>query len=840
MFRNYLITALRNLGRNWVYGAISILGLAVAFTAALLIAQFVRNEFSYDRWIPGYQQVYKLTDVLESPGQPAMNSDVTQSALAGQLRVALPGAVPARLAPGSYPLRHRAQDASVAEPDFGWADPDIFKVFPLPALAGDLSTALQQPDTVVITRRMARKYFGRDLPIGDTLQVQQGAPPPPGSPPPDPNTIPWHPLRVTAVLKDLPSNTNLTTEVFASGRSAYSVLTILDSRPSLGNISTYTFLRLSPKQTEADLRRGLPIVSQPEQKTFEGFTPGSKYAFGAVALSEAHLTAPGLTGRNIKPTGSRAVAYAIAGVGALIVLVAAINFVTLMTARAARRAVEVGVRKATGAQRRDLMVQFVGEALIQVALSALIAVGLAEALIKPFSAFVQRELSLDFIHDPLLLLGVAGGVLVIGLAAAIYPAMVLSSFRPAAVLKGGVVQTSGSPIARQALVVIQFAILVGLILTTATLYRQTRYALDRGLGAMDSSRIVSIFAPCNGAFPGEVRKLPGVAGAACSSFNALSTPNQKNIVDIRLGGGRRASFDIAPVDFGFFELYGIRPLAGRQFSRDHGEDGVLTDPKSKGMPTVIINQAAAHVLGFSDPRQAIGKPLIWTRYLPPDKPTPGAPPIPLLGASRIVGVVPDMPATVRTATDPTFYYVVSQQQLGVLSVKLTGRDMPGAIKAIAATWKKTGNTQPLQEIFLSQFRLALYLDLIIQGVTIGICAVLAVLIACLGLYALSAYTTERRTKEIGVRKAMGADTSQVVLLLLWQFTIPVLVATAIAIPLGVLAMGWWLNGFTYHVQLSAGTFVLAAVAGLVIAWLTVSYQSFVVAKAKPAGALRYE
>ncbi len=199
-----------------------------------------------------------------------------------------------------------------------------------------------------------------------------------------------------------------------------------------------------------------------------------------------------------------------------------------------------------------------------------------------------------------------------------------------------------------------------------------------------------------------------------------------------------------------------------------------------------------------------------------------------------------MPATVRTATDPTFYYVVSQQQLGVLSVKLTGQDMPGAIKAIAATWKKTGNTQPLQEIFLSQFRLALYLDLIIQGVTIGICAVLAVLIACLGLYALSAYTTERRTKEIGVRKAMGADTSQVVLLLLWQFTIPVLVATAIAIPLGVLAMGWWLNGFTYHVQLSAGTFVLAAVAGLVIAWLTVSYQSFVVARAKPAGALRYE
>jgi putative ABC transport system permease protein len=840
MFRNYLVTALRNLGRNWVYGAISILGLAVAFTAALLIAQFVRNEFSYDRWIPGYQKVYKLTDVLQSPGQPAMSSDVTQSALAGQLKVALPGAVAARLAPGNVPLRHRPQDVSAAEASFGWADPEIFRVFPLPVLAGDLASALQQPDTVVLTRRMARKYFGRDLPIGETLQVQAGLPPPPGSPPPDPNAIPWHPLRVTAVLKDLPSNTNLATEIFASGRSAYSVLTILDSRPSLGNISTYTFLRLSPKQTDADLQRVLPIVSQPEQKTFEGFTPGSKYAFHAVPLSEAHLTAPGLTGRNVKPTGSRAVAYAIAGVGALIVLVAAINFVTLMTARAARRAVEVGVRKATGAQRRDLVVQFVGEALIQVGLGALIAVLLAEALIRPFSAFVQRELALDFIHDPALLAGVVVAVLGIGLAAAIYPAMVLSSFRPAAVLKGGLVQTSGSPIARQALVVIQFAILVGLILTTATLYRQTRFALGRGLGAMESSRMVTVFAPCNSAFPGEVRKLRGVAGAACSSYNALSTPNTKNIVDIRLGGGRRASFDVAPVDFGFFELYGIQPLAGRLFMRDRGEDGVITDPKSKGMPTVVINQAAARVLGFADPRQAIGKPMIWTRYLPPEKPAPGAPPIPLTGASRIVGVVPDMPVTVRAATDPTFYYVIPRQQLGVLSVKLTGQDMPGAVKAIAATWKKTGNTQPLQEVFLSQFRLALYLDLIIQGVTIGICAVLAVLIACLGLYALSAYTTERRTKEIGVRKAMGADTSQVVLLLLWQFTIPVLVATAIAIPIGFLAMDWWLSGFTYHVQLSPGTFVLAAVAGLVIAWLTVSWQSFVVARAKPAGALRYE
>jgi putative ABC transport system permease protein len=839
MFRNYIVTALRNLARNGLYAGISILGLAIAFAAALLIAQFVRNEFSYDRWIPGYQQVYKLTDVLESPGQPAMASDITQSALAGQMKIALPGVTVARLQPNEPPLRRRVQDAGVAEPSFAWADPNIFKVFPLPALAGDLDTALQQPDTVVLTRRMARKYFGRDLPIGETLQVQAGLPPPPGSPPPVPGSEPWHALRVTAVLKDLPSNTNLTAEIFVSGKSAYSSLTFLDAQPSLGNISVYTFARLSPKQTGADLQRVLPIVAKPEIDTFEKFTPGSKYAFHAVPLSEAHLTAPGLTGRVIKPTGSRGVAYAIAGVGALIVLVAAINFVTLMTARAARRAVEVGVRKAAGAAQKDLMIQFVGEALIQVGISAVIAVILAEALIKPFSAFVQRELALDFIHDPLLLLGVLAGVLLIGFLAAIYPAVVLSSFRPASVLKGGLVQTSGSPIARQGLVVVQFAILVGLIVTTATLYRQTMYALDRGLGAAASKQMITVFAPCNSAFPDEVRKLPGVAGVACSSYNALNTPNTKNIVDIRLGGGRRASFDVAPVDFGFFELYGIRPLGGRLFSRDHGEDQVLADPKSTAMPTVMINETAAHVLGFSDARAAVGQPMTWTRYLPPAKPGPGAQPTPVTAASRIVGVIPDMPVTVRAATDPTFYYVVPKQ-LGVLSIELTGHDMPATIKAIAATWKKTGAPFPLQETFLSQFRLGLYLDLIIQGVTIGICALLAVLIACLGLFALAAYTTERRTKEIGVRKAMGAKTADVVFLLLWQFTIPVLVASAIAIPLGFAAMDWWLHGFTYHVGLSLWTFVLAAAAAVVIAWLTVSYQSYAVARAKPANALRYE
>jgi putative ABC transport system permease protein len=845
MFRNYLVTALRNLARNWLYGAISILGLAVAFAAALLIAQYVRNEFSYDHWVPGYQQVYKITGALSQPGQPSLSSEDTQAVLAAQLRAVFPGAQEiTRLMEDFPPVRHTPRDTAADERTIAWADPNLFKVFPLPVLAGNLDTALDQPDTAVITHAMARKYFGRDLPVGDTLQLQAGVPPRPGSPPQPPGTpAPWHTVRITPVLKDLPSNTDLNTEIYVSGRSAYSGLAIQDARPvaqGLGNVSTFTFARLKPGVTQAALQDALNRAGQPENQLFSRLTPGSSWTFHAVPLAEAHFTPSSLTAVNVKPTGSRAIAYGISGVGALIVLVAAINFVTLMTARAARRGVEVGIRKATGAQRGDLMVQFVGEALIQVAVAALLAILLAELLLPAFDAFIQRSLSLNFLADPALLGGVAAVALVVGLVAAIYPAVVLSSFRPALVLKGGVVQASGSPLARSSLVVIQFAILVGLIVTTATVYRQTQFALARGLGNVDSKLIVGIITPCNNAFPDEVRKLPGVAAAACSSINALNTPNAKNIVPVQVSASRKVNFDVAPVDFGFLETYTVKPIAGRLFSRQYGQDNVMANPQNTGAPTVIINETAARNLGFSDPKMAVGHQMRWP--VPPPAP-PGAPPPnlnpPPASASEIIGVVPDVPKTVRAAADPTFYFVWPMVD-NALTIRMTGQDLPGTVKAIAATWKRVMGERRLQEQSLSAFRLTLYLDLIIQGLTVGVCSALAVLIACLGLFALSAYTTERRTKEIGVRKAMGADTRQVVLLLLWQFTIPVLVAIAIAVPLGFFAMNWWLHGFIYHVTLSAGTFVLAAVAGVVIAWATVSYQSFMVARAKPAGALRYE
>ena len=346
---------------------------------------------------------------------------------------------------------------------------------------------------------MARKYFGRDLPIGATLDVE-GA------------DVMFHPMRVAAVLKDLPPNTSRRAEIFASARSAYSYLSYFDAHPLPGGADypgIVTYARLAPGVPASGVQAALDAAGKPYADAAVRLG-GTKVSYQLAPLDDAHWApAMGPVNPGSQTAGSKAVTYAIAAVGALIVLIAAINFVTLMTARAGRRGVEVGVRKATGARRGDLVVQFMGEALIQVAASALIAAALAEALIKPFDALVQRELSVDFVHDPLLLGGLVGFALVAGLLASMYPALVLSSFRPAAVLKGGTIRASGSPLARAILVAIQFAVLMGLILTTTTIYRQASSRWLGASGAQDSKLMAAVFTSCRGAFPDGGAQAPG-------------------------------------------------------------------------------------------------------------------------------------------------------------------------------------------------------------------------------------------------------------------------------------------------------------------------------------------
>jgi putative ABC transport system permease protein len=805
MFRNYLSAALNNLIRNKLYAAINIVGLAVGFAAAILIGLYVRDEFGYNRWIPGADEIYNVYSIGTLPGRSPLITDTTDTDFADFLKLEIPQIVETtRIMPISHSLRHGRVEANQM---VYWADANVFSFLNMPVIAGDLKTALQRPDGIVITRKMARKYFGSDTPIGKTIEIDRA-----------------HPMQVTAVLEDFPSNTSLAAEIFASGKADFSYLAYKDAHrpPSTDgsySANTHVFLRLQAGARPDDVKSGLASIFRHHRK----FNPPDLIKLEIVPLSAMHLHPATMT--RMAPPNDSSTVYAVAAIGILILLIAVINFVNLMTARASRRAVEVGVRKAAGASRSALIVQFVGEAMLYVALSMVLAFALAELLLPALNAFLGRSIVFDYWREPRMLAGIAFLMATVGLAAGAYPAFVLSAFRPAAVLKAGKAQSGRTGGVRGILVILQFAILIGMIIAAGVVYSQTQYAL-KGAIRLDKDQVLLIEGPCRTALEQNIRNLSGVRGVACSSPTALGLMNNQS--PAILPDGRQVFLFRGSVDFGFFEFYDIKPIAGRLFSRKHSVDAVSSDPNAPWHPSLIINESAVPMLGFANPQAAIGK--MFRQLGENDKAEP----------SEIIGVVPDFSLkSVREQIGPTVYYV-SPANTGYLNVRLSGNQIPETLTAIDRAWRQSGQPKSITRFFLDEHMQSLYLDMIRQGQVFAIFAGLAVLIACLGMFGLSAFTAEQRTKEIGIRKAMGADTRNILHLLLWQFAKPVLWANLIAWPLAGWLMWNWLNGFAYRIALPLWLLPAASALALGIALLTVLLHSWLVARAKPVTALRYE
>ena len=833
MLRNYFSAALGNIGRNGLYAAVTILGLAVSFTAAILIGLYVRDEYSFDRFIPGHEQVYRLNLDLLLPGQKPRPIDVVQSTAAARMKLDFPEIQSAaRIATSQSVLKigDKATNDWVT-----WADPDFFKVLPYPVLAGDPNAALASADGLVLTRTAARQYFGEDRPIGRTLLIDARTAGRLGLPASETQAISgFHPMRVAAVLDDLASSSHLTIQIFASARASFSPIAIEDRHSDDGSEFEMAYLRLKPGASPAGWAQRLQTF---EDRRYPG-PPGqhSENRFRLSPLDDLHFIPIGIGLTAImRPSADQRVDIAIAAVGALIVAIAGINFVTLMTARATRRAVEVGVRKATGARRRDLVIQFMGEALIYVVIAIVLAVVAAELILPSFNAFLGRNLRFNYLADPGLLASLAAAALVTALLAGAYPAFVLSSFRPAAALKGGLGLSTGSIAVRQGLVIAQFAILIGLIVMTVTIYRQTQFVLNDAL-RVDTDQVVRLPGPCNSAFDKASRDVSGVQAVACAGGPALALGTSQSVA-LAPDHSVRTLYT-ATVGVGFFELHGLKPVAGRFFSASRGEDVLLDrpDPSPNLRPSIVLNEAAVRFLDLSSPAAAVGKSVPWQRW------SLGLPAGQRLAnlSSTVIGVVPDFTlGSARTPVNPTIFYVYPVQS-NLLVMKLDRRRVPEALEGLRRLWRRTGHDGPPNVVFETQAIQSLYQDVITQGVCLGICSGLAILVACLGLFALAAFVTERRTKEIGVRKAMGASSVDVVRLLLWQFTRPVLWANLIAWPAAFFAMDYWLNGFAYRVGQPPWLFLAAAAAAALIAWVTVSFQSWMVARAKPATALRYE
>jgi len=804
MFRNYLTAALRNLARNRLYAGINIGGLAVGFAAAILIGLFVRDEFSYDSFIPGHQRVFRVATYRIVPGRGPMFVPVVPPDLAAWMKLDFPGAQSvARLVSEEVGLRHGDFEAS----DYiAWADPDVFDVLPLQVFAGNLRTALERPDAIVLTRQMARKYFGRDNPIGETIEINR-----------------QHSMQVTAVLMDLPSNTHLDARIFASGRAAYSRLALLDAMPGPAiqkPWNTLTYIRLSATASIDELARALPNFIDRHMQF-----PGADKISAAVRLTLIPIAAIHLYG-----PGSTTADYALAAIGALTVLLASLNFVNLTTARATRRAIEVGIRKAAGAGRTDLVIQFIGESMIYVALSMVLALALVEVLMPHFNAFLGRTIVFDYWRSPDLAMSIAGAVLLVGTLAGAYPAVVLSAFPPAWVLRSRSGGPIGSQKLREALVILQFAILIGLTVSTGVLYRQTNFATHDSL-RFDKDQVLLIRGACAKAFKDEVKALSGVRSAACSFLAPTLNPV---VIPTRLHNGQSLSIHESAIDVGFLELYGFKPLAGRFFSAAHEQDVPHEDSKLPLGLTVVINETARRQLGYASPGDAIGQsvPLALLRSLDDNQVD--------AYTAEIIGVVTDFPmGSIRDPIGPTVFYI-QPNLFQLMSVKLSGRQIPETLASIDLLWKRLGNTRPVSRFFLDQQVEDTYRDMIRQQQLMTALESVALFIACLGLFGIAAFSSERRTKEIGIRKVMGAETRDIMRMLLWQFSRPVFYGSLIAWPVAAYIMHRWLQGFAYHVELGPWLFIATTALTLVIALITVSAHCWPVARAKPAAALRYE
>jgi len=796
MFKNFVTAALRHLVRNRLYSAISVFGLAVGLWMALLAALVIESELSHEHFIAGYPYVYFAVHELTPQGRPTNYMTLSNTRVAALLKLRFPEVVAAtRLADETLALRHGTVEANEK---IYWADANVFDVLALPVYRGNLATALQRPDGIALPRSIARKYFGRDDALGETLLLG-------GS----------QLMTVTAVLEDLPVNgTQLESGILASGRSARSKMTTIDANPinapnsNVLSIDVLTYVRLIADASPERIQSALPALMR-EIWPLSGATATASMEL--VRIDRVNAFAP------LNP-GFAARLIVAGAIGAVTLLIACVNFVNLLTARTARRAIEVGIRKVSGAGRGILIVQFLGESMVYVVIAAMIAVILTEISLPRVNAFVLSNATFHYWRDPAAIGWLAVSTAVVGVLASAYPAFVLSALRPVIALKGWLAQSRKTIAFRQGLVTLQFTLLISLMISAGIVYEQRLYATQDAM-RLRTDHVIVASAPCNAAFVAQLRALPGVRSTACSATGLLGDVGGSLL---RAQDGSFQLIGLGVVELGVFDVYGVTPVAGRI---TEGAGNATPDPNAP--LRLVLNESAVRRLGFASPRAAVGRTL--------QMPSPRGP-----LDSEIIGVVPDLSlTTVERPILPMVYFAVPQL-FNVINVKLTGERIPETLAAIDALWRKTGGSGPLSRYFLEERIQNQYLSLLRQAQVFGISAAIAALLASLGLVGLSASLAQRRTREIGIRKALGAETYQIVLLLLWQFTRPILWGNLVAWTVAALVMRRWLEGFAYHVELDLRLFLAATALALVIALLTVTTQSLRLARAKPVAALHYE
>jgi putative ABC transport system permease protein len=815
MFRSYFAITLRHLTAQKLYSAINIVGLAVGIACFILIGLFVRHELSYDQHYANADRIYRVSrDFLNQNLYLAANAPQ----VAGLLKQDFAEVENAARIYCCGELIVGTEDLSSYERALP-ADNELFEIFDFEWLSGDPASALVEPGTIVLTESAARKYFGRTDSIGESLTLE--------------NQIP---LRVTGVIRDLPDTTHLQfdmllsmpTVVAAYGRS------FVENWGS-NNFHTYVLLAEGADTSNIDAQAN----SFFDRHMAEG--SGANARLATYGLTDIHLQSN--RDFEISPSGSLGTVYAFGAVGAFILLIACINFMNLATARSAQRAKEVGVRKVAGAERWQIIVQFLGETILLAAVAVALAVALIELMLPTFNAYVQQDLTFDYLGDLRVLGGLVLLAVAVGLAAGAYPALFLSAFQPARVLKGDATRGSAAATLRRGLVVLQFAISIALIISTAIVLEQARFARTIELGYDREQIVVLAGSPTGGLGPqweSMKRRLlahPEITHVAGSRL--IPGNEHTDAVAIRAEGGDPDGRPMPHmyVDLDFFETYGIELLAGRTFSEDFATDRSAEpdedNPQTAG--AFVLNALAARELGWR-PEEAVGR---WFEVSRGPRFERGI-------RGPIVGVVADIHfESLRNAIKP-FVYMVPQGDVGGFpafrqaSLRLTENDLGRTLDYIDSVWAEYLPDVPVQRRFLESDFEALYLREERQSVLLSAFSALAIFVACLGLLGLTSYTTEHRRKEIGVRKVLGGTVWSIVRLFTGEFSRLVIAANVIAWPVAYFLMQSWLENFAYRIDMNLITFAGGALAALLVALLTVGTIAARAAGAKPGTLLRYE
>jgi len=790
MFSSYLAAAWRSFVRDRLYALINIIGLAIGLSAAVLSGMYIHNELTFEQFLPGYEQIYRISASFGGPHSPMSPVDTAPSGLAPWLKGRMPSLQPlARLSGGTDVAIRVGQIDSLEH--ILWADPEFFDIFRFRVEQGDLVTALQRPDAVVLTRSAARRLFGRDRVVGETFLMDHD-----------------HTMRVAAVMQDLPSNTHFKFSLVGSSKAEFSSVAIADRAPggTPGVWDAATYFRLGPGFTLQGVRTALDAYVR-EQWDPPGKQNQIRRLLPVMPIAAIHLAPEGAA--SMRAHVSPEMLYAIGGVGLLILAVSIINFVNLSTARAARRKIEVAVRKAAGATQGQLIVQFIGEASLYAALAAILAACIVELALPEFNRLAGTEFTFGLRGRPVTLVWAAGLALLVGLLAGAYPALVLGSLEPVAALKGGPVRAGG--VVRSVLVTAQFAILIGLLCTIIVVYEQTSLAKE-AVRRLDVHGVFLIVTDCERFSIDRVRALPGVAVAGCSDSAPLGF--SKRHTNATLHDGSKVMVRKELVGTGFFEVYGLEPLAGRLFIPDRAADA----------EKIIINATAVRAFGFRTASAALGQ---FVGSGEDGKP------------AEVIGVIPDFPLeSVRTRIEPMLFALGSESHL--LSVKALPGQESAVQESIQNLWKQQQPYRPISMFPVDQALQDFYADLKAAAMVFGICSAVALLLACTGLFGLASFAVERRTKETGIRKAMGAGRGDILRLLLGQLTLPVLEANVIAWPVCFFLLHRWLAGFAYHVDLGAEVFLGAGVVAVLVAWVTICAQVLRLAALHPVSSLRYE